>query len=70
MRELKAIREEAFPGQLICCVSDVNIILKWARTILSDDINRYSLFFLCGFMCRQFGNWIVTLYMLAFIWSD
>jgi hypothetical protein len=49
-RELKAIREEAFSGTSNRCMSDLNVVRKRARTMLSDGINEYFLTFLCGFL--------------------
>jgi hypothetical protein len=42
-------------------MSDVDVVQKWAGTILSDGINKYFLSFLCSFLWPQFGNLIVTL---------
>jgi hypothetical protein len=56
-RELKAIREEVFSH----CMSDVNVAPKEAGTTLSEGINKYCLYFLCGFLWPQFRILIVTL---------
>jgi hypothetical protein len=43
-------------------MSDVNIMLKRAGTILSDGNNKcYFIFFFVVFLWPQFGNLIVTL---------
>jgi hypothetical protein len=44
---LKAIREEAFLGHSIRCMSDVNVVRKRARTMLTDGINKYFFFIFC-----------------------
>jgi hypothetical protein len=49
-RELKMIWEEVFSRTV-----DLNIMLKWAGTILSDGINKYFLF-LCGFYVLSLGT--------------
>jgi hypothetical protein len=41
--------KKCFLGHLIGCMSDVNLAQKRAGTILSDGINKYFLYFLCGF---------------------
>lgn len=61
MTESKAIQEEAFSQTLVCCMSDVNIVLKRVKTILSDGINKYIYLFLLNFLCPQLGNLIVTM---------
>jgi hypothetical protein len=49
---------------------DVNVVRKRAGTTLSDDINKYLLLFLYGFLWPQFGNLIVTLCIGMFIYLE
>jgi hypothetical protein len=61
---MKGMRLEAvssrFLGHSVHCMSDVNVVLKRAGTILSDDINTFFIFFV-WFLWPKFGNLIVTL---------